>query len=141
MTVSYLVIALATVASFSFGALYYTILGGPWASALGKTQDEIGGDGRGFPMSLAISFFSQLLMAWIFAGLMLHLAKSGVPATVRNGLLSGAFMWAGFVIPTLATNHRFQGASVRLTTIDGAHWLGVLLIQGAILGAWVLRTA
>jgi hypothetical protein len=30
----------------------------------------------------------------------------------------------------------FQGAKGALTVIDGGHWLGVLLIQGAILGWW-----
>ena len=35
--------------------------------------------------------------------------------------------------------HAFQGARPSLTFIDGGHWLGVLLIQGAILGWWGVR--
>jgi hypothetical protein len=36
-------------------------------------------------------------------------------------------------------NHAFQGAKTTLTLIDGGHWLGVLLLQGTILGAWGVR--
>ncbi|MBM3524115.1 MAG: DUF1761 domain-containing protein, partial [Alphaproteobacteria bacterium] len=31
-------------------------------------------------------------------------------------------------------NHGFQGVKRALTVIDGGHWLGVLLIQGVIIG-------
>lgn len=40
------------------------------------------------------------------------------------------------VITTMAVNHAFQGQRGALTLTDGGHWLGVLLIQGAILGWW-----
>jgi hypothetical protein len=38
------------------------------------------------------------------------------------------------VITTLAVNHAFQGSKRALTLIDGGHWLGVLLLQGAVIG-------
>ena len=54
-------------------------------------------------------------------------------------MVSGAFIWLGFVITTMVVNYAFHGARHALTLIDGGHWLGVLLIQGAILGGWGLR--
>ena len=48
-------------------------------------------------------------------------------------------LWLGFVIPTMVVNYAFHGARQTLTLIDGGHWLGVLLIQGAILGWWGVR--
>jgi Protein of unknown function (DUF1761) len=56
--------------------------------------------------------------------------------SVRAGVVSGFFLWFGFVITTMAVNYAFHGAKRSLTLIDGGHWLGVLLIQGAILGWW-----
>ena len=56
--------------------------------------------------------------------------------SIRAGIISGFLLWLGFVITTMAVNHTFQGARRSLTLIDGGHWLGVLLIQGAILGWW-----
>jgi hypothetical protein len=44
-------------------------------------------------------------------------------------------MWLGFVITTLAVNYSFGQRRPMLTVIDGIHWLGVLVIQGAIIGA------
>jgi hypothetical protein len=34
----------------------------------------------------------------------------------------------------MAVNNAFRGAKRELTLIDGGHWLGVLLLQGAIVG-------
>jgi hypothetical protein len=75
-------------------------------------------------------------MAWMFAGILLHLARGGTVMSARSGLIAGFFLWLGFVITTMAVNHAFQGERPSLTLIDGGHWLGVLLIQGAILGWW-----
>jgi hypothetical protein len=43
-------------------------------------------------------------------------------------------VWLGFVATTLVVNNTFQGAKRSLTYIDSGHWLGVLLLQGAIIG-------
>lgn len=56
--------------------------------------------------------------------------------TLANGLISGAFLWAGFVLTTVAVNYAFQGVKRMLTIIDAGHWLGVLLVQGAVIGAF-----
>ena len=55
--------------------------------------------------------------------------------TLRNGIVSALFMWLGFVITTMAVNNAFGQRKASLTIIDGIHWLGVLVIQGAIIGA------
>ena len=34
----------------------------------------------------------------------------------------------------MLVNHRFQGQGWKLTLIDAGHWLGVLLVMGAVLG-------
>jgi hypothetical protein len=56
--------------------------------------------------------------------------------TIRNGLISGAFCWLGFVATTLSVNYAFGQRKPALTLIDGGHWLGVLLIMGAVIGAF-----
>jgi hypothetical protein len=71
-------------------------------------------------------------MAWVLAGVIGHLGPGEV--TLRNGIISAAFVWLGFVITTLTVNNAFQRARWALTLIDGGHWLGVLLLQGAVIG-------
>ena len=43
--------------------------------------------------------------------------------------------WLGFVLTTIVVNNAYTFRRPLLTTIDSLHWLGVLAIMGAILGA------
>jgi hypothetical protein len=55
---------------------------------------------------------------------------------LRNGVISGAFCWLGFVITTMIVNNSFARRDPRLLLIDGGHWLVVLLLIGAIVGGF-----
>lgn len=138
MTVSYTMILLATVASFLFGAIWYGGLSRRWLEALGKSDAELKAS-AGFAVPMVVTFVAQLVMAWVLAGILAHLLKGGVAVSLRNGMLTAGILWLGFVATTLASNHSFQGARRMLTVIDAGHWLGVLLIQGAIIGGWGMR--
>ncbi len=135
--VNYVAIIIATLAAFGLGAIWYTVLAKPWMHALGKTEAECKeqqrqkqGAAKVLPFILCI--VALFVMAFMLAGLMGHLGD----ITVRGGVISGFFIWLGFVITTMGVNHAFNGAKPMLTLIDGAHWLAVLLIQGAVIGAF-----
>lgn len=124
---------LAAVASFLFGGIWYGMLSKRWIAA--ANIDEEAAKARGATeRSFIIALLAELFMAWMLAGLLLHMTRAGLPATMRTGIITGLFMWAGFVMTTMIVNYRFQGRKGVLTLIDGGHWLGVLIIQGAILG-------
>ncbi len=127
---------LAALASFIFGGIWYGVLSKQWMSAANLTEEQVRGTGGPPIAPMVITLIAQTFMAWMFAGVLLHMVKSGVPATLRSGMMTGMFLWAGFVMTTLIVNHQFQMQKRALTLIDGAHWLGVLLIQGAVLGLW-----
>lgn len=129
---SYIAIVIAAVVSFLFGWLWYGVLfPKAWVEAVGKTEEELRAQGNS-PTPFIIAFIAQLVMAWVLAGVIGHLGPDEV--TFRNGVISGAFIWLGFVITTLTVNQAFQGAKRELTLIDGGHWLGVLLLQGSVIG-------
>ena len=73
-----------------------------------------------------------VVMAFVVAGSIGHLGPGQV--TVRNGIISGAILWAGLVLTTTTVNYAFQGRRAALTLIDSGHWLGVLLLQGLVIG-------
>ena len=128
--INYLGVIVAAVAAFVFGAVWYSTLGKRWMAACGKTEAD---RPKSMPVGpLVTTFVGQLVMAWVLAGLIGHLGPAAV--TVRDGMISGAFCWIGFVITTLAANYAFQGRPLALTAIDGGHWLGALLIEGAVIG-------
>lgn len=136
--VNYWIILVAGLASCLFGALWYGLLSKLWLSAVAKSEDELKAS-AGFAVPMVMTIVAQLFMAWVLAGLLAHLLKGGVSANAQNGALSAGIIWAGFVATTISVNHAFQGSNRMLTIIDGGQWLGVLLIQGAIIGGWGIK--
>ena len=130
--INHLAVLVAAIASWLFGAVYYGALGTQWADAVGKTREELMPGGRPTTVVMVVSFVAQLVMAEMLAGSIAHLGPGQM--TVKNALISAAFLWLGFVLTVLVTTHGYQGNKRMLTVIDGAHWLGVLLLQGLVLG-------
>ena len=116
----------AAIASFAAGSFWYGMLGGLWARAAGLS----GAARKPSPVVLCLTFLLELLMAFVFAGVIYHAG----PVTPANGLLSAGLVWTGFVLTTLLVNHRFERRPVMLTLIDSGHWLVVPLVQGLAIG-------
>jgi hypothetical protein len=134
--VNYLAILIAAVAAWLAGAVWYVALGRSWAAALGTTPEErqkLKGQ-PGFFLPFIYAFAAELVMAWTLAGIVGHLGPGQV--TIRNGILSGLFCWAGFVVTTTLVNYSFARRDWRLLLIDGGHWLVVLALIGAIIGVF-----
>ncbi len=131
METNYVAVLVAAVAGWLLGTAWYGVLGKQWMNALGWDEEQIRGQ-RKMPLAaMIISFVALLVMAYLLAGIMAHLG----PATIRIGVLSGALVWLGFTITTIAVNNAFQMRNPMLTIIDGGHWLAVLVLQGAVIGA------
>lgn len=129
--VNYIAVIIAALAGFGLGAVWYTVLAKPWMHAVGKTDTDRP-QGAAHAVPFAIALLALFVMALMLAGVMGHLGD----VTVRGGVISGFFVWLGFVITTMGVNHAFAGAKPTLTLIDGGYWLAVLLIQGAVIGAF-----
>ncbi|MEM9207369.1 MAG: DUF1761 domain-containing protein [Pseudomonadota bacterium] len=128
--VNVLVILGAAVASYVFGAAWYMALSKPWAAALGTTTEQMSAEGSA--SSYVIAFIAQLVMAYVLAGVFAHVMKDQV--TVYGSIISALMIWVGFIVTTMTVNHRFQNSPWSLTAIDSGHWLGVLMIQAAVIG-------
>jgi hypothetical protein len=135
-SLNYVCIFAAAIAGFVFGGIWYSALSKPWMEAVGMSPERLQKERSSLGLYV-VAFVAQLVMAVMLAGILVHLAHGGLPTTLRTGLISAAFLWLGFVVPTMVVNYAFHGARHTLTLIDGGHWLGVLLIQGAILGWWL----
>jgi hypothetical protein len=136
---NYWPILIAAIVAFVFGAVWYGTLSRQWMAARGVSAADLAkakAEMSAAPVLYLTTFVALLIMAWILAGVLHHLSRGGMVISVRSGMISGFFLWFGFVMTTMTVNHAFQGIKRSLTLIDGGHWLGVLLIQGAILGWW-----
>lgn len=126
---NYLAILVAAIVAFVIGAAYYSTLSKQWMKAARLDPS----DPKPAMASLLItSFVMELILAFITAGVIGHLGFDQV--TLTNGVISGVFIWFGFIFTTLAINQRYQGYGWDLTLIDGVHWLLVMIGIGATIG-------
>jgi Protein of unknown function (DUF1761) len=135
----WLPVIVAAVAAWIFGAIYYCFLGKAWAAAQGKSMEQLKAGNAGKSATtkatpFILSFIAEIVMAVAMSGILFHVGIYGL----GTGLFSGAMIWVGFVLTTIVVNNAYTFRSLTLTAIDAAHWLGVLLIIGGILG-WMGR--
>ena len=127
--INYLAVLVAAIAGFFVGWPWYMTFGKSWARALGKDPDN---PPKPQPKPFIVLAICLLVMAWMLAGIVGHLGEGQV--TLRNGVISGLFAWAGFIVTPIAVNYTFQGRPVVLTLIDAGHFLVVMAVMGAIIG-------
>src|SRR4029077_230686 len=130
-------ILIAAIAAWIFGGVYYTALSSPWLAAQGKTleqckAEQAGKAGLAKAAPFILAFVGELIIAWVLYGILVHLNMF----TLRAGIISAAFCWFGFVLTTITINNAFGGKKPMLTVIDSGHWLGALVIIGAIVGGF-----
>ncbi|MEO1205157.1 MAG: DUF1761 domain-containing protein [Pseudomonadota bacterium] len=125
-------VVLAGACSYMFGGVWYNWFGDLWLKSIGRTYEELKAEGGFGAKPMLIALAAQMVMAFVFAGALSYLGKDNV--TLVNGVASGLLVWFGFIMMTLITDNQFRAYGWRLTAIDGGHWLGVLMIQGAVIG-------
>ena len=131
--VNYLAVLIAAVAGWLAGAAWYMSLGKYWRDALGMTAEQMA-ENRKNPYAwvpFVLVFVGNLVMAWTLAGVLGHFGT----VSLKDGIITGALCWFGFVLTSMLANNAFAMRSYRLTAIDGGHYLVVLVIMGAIIGA------
>ena len=117
----------ATVAGFAFGALYYIALKRPYARAVGNAGEAH----RRSLVTYAVVFAAEFWMASILIGALILAPVEAGLWTV--GLGSALIIWVGFVMPATVVNTRLQPRPWSLAIIDSGHWLGVILVQAAVM--------
>jgi hypothetical protein len=132
--VNYLAVVIAAVAAWLASAAWYMSLSRHYVAALGKTPEQMAEDRKkpGAFLPFIYAFVANIIIAWMLGGVLAHLGAGQV--TLRNGIISAAFLWFGFVLTTMVVNYSFGGRDRRLLLIDAGNWLLVLLVIGAIIG-------
>lgn len=126
--VNWLAVVVAAVVAWLFGAAWYMGLSKPWLKAARLDPATI----QRSAVPFVVSFIAELIMALVLT-LVVGAITGGEPNPIA-GLLFGFVLWLGFIATTLAVNHRYEGFGWLLTLIDAGHWLGVMLIIGAVIG-------
>lgn len=128
---NYLAIVAAAIAAMILDAIYFGILGRTWWTALGKSETELRKRMRS-PWAYLVGALGYLIMAVVLAGAIGHLGPGQV--TVKNGVISGAILWAGLLLTTVTMTNMFRGEKTVVIAIEAVFWLGVLMLQGLVIG-------
>ncbi|MCW6511297.1 DUF1761 domain-containing protein [Lichenifustis flavocetrariae] len=128
MNIAAVAVIAATLCSYVLGSLWYLALGRKWRRAVGWIEGPV--PYRPKLAELAIALVGQSIMA---VALWIAIDRMNTAGVVKC-FLTGAAIWLGFVLPTLATNVVFQRRNPSLIWQDGGHWLLLLAAQGAVLG-------
>lgn len=130
LDVNWIGILLATVASMALGMAWYMGLSKQWVAATGKKQEDLMGSG-GSAAPFVFAAISQFIMACFIAVLTPALMDE---TSVSTAITLGVMMWFGFILTSMVLNHRYQNMSWSLTLIDGGYLLGVVIVQGLVIG-------
>src|SRR3989344_920593 len=111
-TVNYLAVLAATVAAYAVGALWHSPVGfgAYWMRLMGFTQDSM----RTMPLTAAqamtVGFVVMLVQAFVLAYLMVLIGIDSISLALQLG----AWVWLGFLAPTLANGWLWEGKSLKL---------------------------
>src|SRR5690554_3647533 len=131
LSVNWLAVVLAAVASMALGAAWYMGLSRQWLAATGKTIAEIQANSGGQATPFIWGAAMQLIMAYFLA--LLTQAVFGT-VTVGNAVTLGVHLWFGFMVTGMIMNHRYEGQKWSLAVIDGGYALGIVIVQGVVIG-------
>jgi hypothetical protein len=126
--INWAAVLVAALINMVTGSLWYSkaLFAKPWIKLTGKKDMEGGGVGY------AVAMAGALVQAWIMAHFVVYASSN----TFWEGVVTGFWLWLGFVAITTATNIVFEGRPWKLWQINAGYFLVVLLINGGLLAAW-----
>lgn len=127
--INYLAVALAALAAFFLGFLWYTVIfAKPWQAEIG-----MGADSKTQPPSLGKMLIGSLILEILMA---LNLAFFiGANQDWQFGLVAGLAAGLGWVALAFGVNYMFEGKSFKLWMINAGYNVVVFTVMGTIIGA------
>ncbi len=128
--INYVAVIIAALVPMVLGALWYSpaLFARPWMRAVDRTEEDMGGMGKGYVLSAIAAVLSSYALA--------RIERWAEVDDLWNGMLVGMLVWLGFVAGLLAVVTYFGGRPRSLWLINAGYQLVSLAIMGAILGVW-----
>jgi hypothetical protein len=132
--INYLGLVVAAAVALVASTAWYTFLRRIGAAPLSETPKPKTDGMTGVSLPDVLAIVGYVVMSFTLAGLLGHLGPGQV--TVANGVVSGGFVWFGFVLTTMMVNYSYSDGSWGRLAIHAGNWLIVLIVMGAVLGAF-----
>ena len=127
--VNWAAVIVGAIAFWLWGALWFTLLKGPYVAAVGFTADQMANKD---PLPYILSFIAALVLA---LGTAIALADSNQPGA-RHGVEFGLFMGVIVFVTNYLSINLFQMKPYSLWLIESGYVVIGMMIVGAIVGAW-----
>ena len=127
----FLIVILAAVVAYGFGAVWYMTMAKPWMKAAGIAVDANGKPmGSGSAMPFVVGFLAQLLVA----GMMRHIFVQAHLDTVLLGIMGGFGIGAFLITPWVTMNYAFAARPFKLAVLDGVNAVVGCTLMGMVFG-------
>lgn len=126
----------AAVAFMVLGFIWYSkaLFGKMWAKEKGYSDADLKSEQSKMGMLYGLAFVMGLLTAYVLYHIMAFSSAFYGMDRVTTGLMSGFWVWLGFVMPTQAGATIFGGKNWKLFSIDTGYQLAGMLLMGAVIG-------
>lgn len=132
--INFLAVLVGGILAFAFGALWYSpvLFSKAWQAEVGLNDNDIQGANMAkiFGTSLLLMLVMSLGMAIMLRG------HDDGEITWMTGLMHGLYVGVMFVATSVGINILYQRRSIKLFLIDAGYQVIMLMIMGAIIGAW-----
>ena len=134
VSINYLTVLAATVASMVIGFVWYgSLFGKVWMQIMSfdkKKMEEM--KKKGMAMQYIVAFVSTFIMVYILA----HFVKYVNATTIADAAQLGFWIWLGFFATTMLGMVLWEGKPLKLYVIHVAHHLVTLIVAAGILAFW-----
>lgn len=136
--VNYFAVGVCAIVSMIVGGIWYgPLFGKMWLKVIGATELDLEArkrmQARAMPL-YGVQFLLSLFQVWVLAGIFeIH--------TMKQPVLVGLLVWAGFIMPMIAANSMWNNDSAKIAwtrfLIQSSYQLVMFVIYTLILSAWV----
>lgn len=128
-SINWLAVLVAIIARMFVGYLWYgPLFGKPWMQLVGLTDETMEGQGKAMGLAVVVAIVMSIIMA--------TLVDYANATTFLGGLLTGFFVWLGFVATTQYQLVIFEDRKPKLFFINTGYEFTNLLIMGVVMALW-----
>jgi hypothetical protein len=133
VSINYLSVLVASIASFVLGMLWYgPLFGKYWMKMMGFTKDSIKKMKLTPAKAMSLGFIITIIMAYVLA----HFVKYLDATTFTDAAQLAFWLWIGIQIPLAIGSFLWEGKSFQLFIFNAAYRLVEIIIIISILALW-----
>ncbi len=134
--INLLSVIIVTIISIILGTLWYSplLFGNVWIKLMGFSKKDIEkGKKKGMAKQYIIMSITSLIMIYVLA----HFVDYTGSITFTQGMVTGLWIWLGFLATTMLGTVLWEGKSFNLYLINTIYYLVLLMLAGGILAVWI----